>query len=477
MAKAGSIITPTTDTSEFPLLAKPKISSGRLVLGCLGMALLTVVAAVVIPWIISNRQAAARLNAAVQRVLARGEPLSTVELNDYYQPAQGRPDMTKELMAALAICEAASKTPVVPSLPIVGQGAEPPPRGQEWVELAEVEKYLAGQQQALDTFHEFARRNGTARFPVDFTPGIATQLPETQRTREGSRALSLQFHVHRHRGEISEAVDCIIAQIALASALDNEPTLVSQLVRIAITGVAIAEVQQLVKEGQVPDAGLRRLQAQLRKIDSQGSLKNALVGERATSYSACLDPSQMADADEILQTVLPRELSERRPKRLLDAAKMLELNLRISEGADESLFRARAEALATEDEIRTLAGTLSGKLVYTYTLLLTPAYSQAVSAFARNSGEVDSADAAIAAELYRRKNGKWPAKLADLVPEFLPAVPTDPFTNLPLVMKASDKSCKVYSTGPDGVDHGGNLTSDMKWRTTDIGFEMPASLK
>ncbi|MGI8978155.1 MAG: hypothetical protein ACR2FY_02905 [Pirellulaceae bacterium] len=461
-----------TENPEFPLLAKPKISSGRLVLGCLGMAFITVVAAVAIPWMISNRQAAARLNAAIQRVKARGEPLTSAGLNEFYAPAKGRPDMTKELMAALAICEAASKTPVAPSLPIVGRGAEPPPRGQAWDQLAEVEKYLAVQQKALDTFHEFARRNGTARYPVDFTPGVATLLPETQRTREGSRALSLQFHVHRHKGEIAGAIDCIIAQIALAGALEPEPTLVSQLVRIAVTGVAIAETQQLVREAHVPDADLRRLQAQLRKIDSKVGLKNALVGERAISYTTCLDPQQMAELNGPNQGFAD-ELAKRQPKRILDAAKMLEMNLQIAEGADESLFKAQQEAAAAENEIRALAGSLIGKLSYMYTLLLSPAYSQAVGAFARSAAQRDCADAAIAAELYRRKHGQWPARLEDLVPEFLPAAPIDPFTNTALVMKSSGESCKVYSTGPDVADNGGNLTNDQK-AGTDIGFEMPA---
>ena len=325
---------------------------------------------------------------------------------------------------------------MVPSLPIVGQGSEPPPRGQPWSQLAEVEKYLAEQQQALQTFHEFARRDGTARFPVDFTPGIGTILTNTQRVREGSRALSLQFHVHRHKGEITEAVDCIIAQIALARALDNEPTLVSQLVRIAVTGVAIGQAQQLVQEAQVQDTDLQRLQSQLRKIAAAGSLKAALVGERVMSYNACLDPQQLAELNGPNQG-LADQLAKRQPKRISDAAKMLELNLRIAEGADESLFKAREEALAVEDEIRTIGGSLMGKLYYMYTMLLTPAYTSAVNAFCRSAAQRDSADAAIAAELYRRKNGKWPAKLDDLVPEFLPAVPADPFTNQPLVMKTS----------------------------------------
>jgi hypothetical protein len=465
----STLVKKPKDDSEFPLPERPKISSGKLVLGCFGVALLLIVSAVAIPWMISNRQAAAKLNAAIQRVKARGEPLTSAELNGFYELAKGRPDMTRELMEALRICEAAGKAPEAPSLPIVGQGVDPPPRDQPWEQLGAVEKYLAGQQKALDTFHEFERKNGTVRFPVDFTPGIAALLPETQRIREGSRALALAFHVHRHKGEIPEAVDTILAEIALAGALEREPTLVSQFVRIAVTNQGIYQAQQLMNEAVVPEADLRRLQARLRTIDSKGSLKQALIGERTISYSACLDPQQMG---EMMGTKgIAGELVQRQPKRVLDAAKMLEMNLQISEGADESIYQARQNSLAADDELRKLAGSMLGKFYYMYTVLLTPAYSSGVNAFARSSAEAESADAAIAAELYRRKNGKLPAKLDELVPEFLPAVPTDPFTNLPLVIKIDAQSCKVYSVGADGKDNGGNLKSDLQ-PGTDLGFEV-----
>ena len=463
--------TPNTANDEFPLPARPRISSGRMVMGCLGVTLLVLVAAVAIPWLMSNRQAAAKLNAAVQRVKARGEPLMSAELNDYYQPAKGRPDMTKEIMAALAICEAAGKKPSAASLPIVGQGGEPPPRGQPWGQLAEAENYLADQQGAIQTFHEVARRDGTARFLVDFTPGISTMLPETQRVREGARALSLQFHVHLHKDEFSLAADCILAQIALARALEREPTLISQLVQLVIHGMALGHAQSLVQQADIADADLLRLQAHLRRIDLRTSLKSGLVGERTICYTACMDPQQTAEIMGAPSQGVTRELAERQPRRIFDAAKMLEMNLQITEGADESIFEARKEALAAEDEIRGLAGNWVGKLYYTMTLLLTPAYNSTLTAFARVSAQRDSADGAIAAELYRRKNGQWPAKLDDLVPQLLPAVPTDPFTNRPLMMKAAPGSFKVYSVGADGVDHGGNLSTDLK-PGTDLGFEV-----
>jgi hypothetical protein len=51
--------------------------------------------------------------------------------------------------------------------------------------------------------------------------------------------------------------------------------------------------------------------------------------------------------------------------------------------------------------------------------------------------------------------GRAPDSLADLVPEFAPSVPTDPFDNNPLRYKKLAKGFVVYSIGPDFTDDGG----------------------
>ena len=61
----------------------------------------------------------------------------------------------------------------------------------------------------------------------------------------------------------------------------------------------------------------------------------------------------------------------------------------------------------------------------------------------------------VAAEQYRFRHGKLPAKLDELAPEFIPAVPLDPFDGKPMKMKRTEHGLIVYSIGPDMVDNGG----------------------
>jgi hypothetical protein len=66
----------------------------------------------------------------------------------------------------------------------------------------------------------------------------------------------------------------------------------------------------------------------------------------------------------------------------------------------------------------------------------------------------------LAAELvlrcYQSGQGRVPALLDDLVPNYLSKVPQDPFTGRPLIYRPQGSTTwLVYSVGPDGVDDGG----------------------
>ena len=62
----------------------------------------------------------------------------------------------------------------------------------------------------------------------------------------------------------------------------------------------------------------------------------------------------------------------------------------------------------------------------------------------------------MAVERYRRaRNGEAPASLSDLVPEYLAAVPLDPFDGKPLKYRVAPDSYVVYSVDINRVDDNG----------------------
>ena len=68
-------------------------------------------------------------------------------------------------------------------------------------------------------------------------------------------------------------------------------------------------------------------------------------------------------------------------------------------------------------------------------------------AFRRQIAYVATMRGLIAVERYRMRHGRWPARLADVVPEFLARVPTDPLDGKPLKMARTSDGVVVYSVG------------------------------
>ena len=70
---------------------------------------------------------------------------------------------------------------------------------------------------------------------------------------------------------------------------------------------------------------------------------------------------------------------------------------------------------------------------------------------------------AVAAAAYKAKHGKHPEKLAELVPEFLPEVPTDPYDGRPIRLRREEGGVVLYSVGRDRKDDGGRAMDEEKW--------------
>ena len=79
-----------------------------------------------------------------------------------------------------------------------------------------------------------------------------------------------------------------------------------------------------------------------------------------------------------------------------------------------------------------------------------------------------------AVALYRADTKKPPAALADLVPNYLPSVPNDPFDGKPIRYAADGEGCRAWSIGADLLDGGGEKADDqgMVEPGTDVIWEM-----
>ena len=79
---------------------------------------------------------------------------------------------------------------------------------------------------------------------------------------------------------------------------------------------------------------------------------------------------------------------------------------------------------------------------------------------------------AFALAAYWADHNRYPAKLADLTPGYLTAVPDDLFTGNALIYKPQEKGYLFYSVGPNGKDDGGQFAEDDP-PGDDLGVRMP----
>jgi hypothetical protein len=80
---------------------------------------------------------------------------------------------------------------------------------------------------------------------------------------------------------------------------------------------------------------------------------------------------------------------------------------------------------------------------------------------------------AFALAAYRADHQRYPAKLDELAPKYIDAIPDDLFSGKPLIYKLDGAGYLLYSVGPNGVDEAGR-GSDDEPRGDDLSIRMPA---
>jgi hypothetical protein len=115
------------------------------------------------------------------------------------------------------------------------------------------------------------------------------------------------------------------------------------------------------------------------------------------------------------------------------------------------------------------------------TSVMAPALSNVLRSEMRGRALHRAAEVLVAATRARLTGGSLPDAIEALVPENLPAVPRDPFTDgKPLLAKRADDKWIVWSVGPDGEDDGGPppAGADAEPGNDDVGLRMavPAAM-
>jgi hypothetical protein len=258
---------------------------------------------------------------------------------------------------------------------------------------------------------------------------------------------------------------------------DSCKSTMTMVIRLNVGAVCLSEVEGALAKGEASDAALKAMQGLLENELAQPFLLQSLRGERAICYST-IDANK-ADARRValmdigsawaaetdlwskIQSIVQSPFMgaiEANESFCLESMSDLMGAMKQPESEQQAAFE-RVEALSLDWRqpalFRTMMPTVAG-LRQTYT---------------RWQARFRTTIVAIAAERYRRKQGRWPQKLEELIPAELAEVPTDPYDGKPLRLKQLPDGFIVYSVGFNGIDDGGAVTS-IVGKTADTGFRL-----
>jgi hypothetical protein len=319
----------------------------------------------------------------------------------------------------------------------------------------------------LDLLRAAADRD-TCRFERDWTrPSFDMILPEMQSIRSAARLLAVAAVHEAAAGNATAALRDVARIARLGRHAASEPILVSGLVGLAIDAVA-SETLARVLPACTPDDATALASADL--VGPPPALVRSTFGEEAFGLAVFADlADNRTEFDRLLQTMNGQPEAPRRAAPLLPALYRVFLLPADIDGYRRFMHRqqqlaaqprpftaVRAEQTAWEEDAeRRRPGLVSG--------LVMPALGavrmQAFKAEARHA----AARALVAATRQRLAGGTLPEAIDAIDREWLPAVPTDPYTGTtltdrePLRSRSADGDLVVWSVGPDGEDDGGPL--------------------
>ncbi len=442
----------------------------RILISVLALAGL---AALLIP--LHNFRARQALAARKAELVAQGEKLTVEELMPPSSPDARR--AANDLMQAAWQLRQGSVVPnnlpkamvfVSPGKASVGwrqSGIRDDKKTNTWDELAEEVNLNAV---ALEQIRE-ALKSPQLDMNLNYKMGFNLLLPHLAKLKSLAQWLSAATENDLHAGRLNEAAANLNTLLSLAKAFRDERLIISQLVRMAITAIAISPAWESLQADGWTDAQLAELQKNWESLEFLQPMEHALEMERAMgieafdrlrnsdaerrqffngnlagggSGSPLATPASIAEVPEFALEWSKEHLSslstfagETAWLRLwsyddeLRYVQTLQLMLEVPRRARRAQSFISAQAWGAKEYQRIWEHDDSGSPRYWLSRLLGPALERACAKAARIETQRDLVVTAIALKRFQLRHGRLPPDLKSKVPEYLSQTPKDFMVN------------------------------------------------
>ena len=372
-------------------------------------------ALVAIAWTMWNAHGTAELRAAIESASERGFPVRFHEIAGYLDTRYGAVRRTENGAPLLQAAYLLLEDVVPPDL------EEPIPAVTD-----ELRAFVREAEPALGLIAQGLERT-RCRYHADWADEVAVRFPEIMGGANAANTLRAVAAIQLSEGNHAGALDQARLLSGLAGTYEEHPTLIAQMIRIAVTRMSIEVLRATLP---LIDEPLATWQSAA-PSSVHDSIVTGLVGEMSFLSSGLSVPGGAGafyglDEPDLLEKLRARVTW---PSKRAAGARLVEAYLDvIADGGEPYSER--------------LARVRKGSERLTLGIRLEPMITQEAEAV--SLATVTEAGARILA--FRRLHGRWPAQLDEV-----PGIPTDPRTGKPLEMRIEGDGLVIEAPGGVGT--------------------------
>jgi hypothetical protein len=301
-------------------------------------------------------------------------------------------------------------------------------------------------------------------------PGWEIEIPDVVKMIQAIRMFTIDALLKAEKGRTEEAVDQILKGLSFCQLSLDQSILISYLGSMANAKTLLFNLNRIISGRELPTETLMKILSALDPEVWRRGMARSLESENA---HFCLDMNIRIIRGEII-TGLNSNLFDRAWSWLLRPVIKSEIIWTSSRWEEMSraallpYYENEKERLWNDEQAEKIP------LCYRLTKLGLPHLSAVMMKEATLEALIDAARIGLACRIYRDQQGRFPEKIADLVPNILGTEPLDPFTGKSFIYKVRENGFIVYSVGTnkqDDMGKGSEITQmvmekddDWAWR-------------
>lgn len=332
------------------------------------------------------------------------------------------------------------------------------------------------------------------QFDLDYSRGGLLSLSHCAELKRSAQIASAAVLCDLHQENTASAVTNLHGGLAVVRLWNREPLLISQLVRFSMLQILYSAQWEILQSPHLSDSELALLQSDWKKLELLDSVEAAMVGERVfgsliiTQIRSSNSPPDLIIGTGTGSSGSSGDWWEALKDHGRETRDSINFALwKSSWSYEDELFLLQAnQAILTalrqcrtngfyKDALTTSAHQMDSMLdtftrenrmrfwmkdEMTGSLISPAALGRALNKLMATEAAKQLAITAIALKRFELKHKEFPARLEELVPDFVKTVPRDPVDGQPLRYRLNnDHTFALYSIGENGIDDGGSATN------------------